>query len=619
VRIQKLMIKNFRSHTDTELELDRINIIRGPNGSGKSSIAMAIQFLLTGRCQITDEGGRGADLLINFAQQSPASCAVGAEIIGHRGAAMVMRARGEQGSTVSVNAGDRALLMAQQATSWMHEHLGSIEVLAAVLNSGRFLGLSDKEQKALLASALANEPVAIPEDILAAIKELAMPDLAFLGSHVGSAPQAEAAEGSVRKHRTSLTREIKALGELMEPGKPEDMPDSATVKGQIAGLRSRLMSLTRQKAEAIAAFERTREQLAIARQQLEQFKDQMLADEELQKLSRVAGKAESAMKLQAEIGQLKSTVAEVAAKLRTVEASSHTCQACRRPLDQQALESIEQQAVSLRNQLQMADAELHSSLEKLDKIGDPSEAARKVEAHKKAVIATGSAERLLKEHKNFRDAAPDVSADEKEMAELEQRIGRGEDVLREITLFEGRMQEWKKSADKKQWLTRKVLLAEKVIEAFGPCGPIRAALVGDRMAGFAGRLNETLGHFFFRCEVTLEPFEISVNGRVPRQLSESEAFRFSVAFQIALAEATGIGLVVIDRSDVLLPDVRRMLAHALLESKLDQAIVLVASGHDRITGEPPDGVRFFDIESVDGRSVVAPANSREMETVDVPE
>jgi recombinational DNA repair ATPase RecF len=64
MRIKTLTLKNFRSHQETVLELDRFNFIRGPNACGKSSIQMALEYLFTGRCELTDAAGRGAEALI---------------------------------------------------------------------------------------------------------------------------------------------------------------------------------------------------------------------------------------------------------------------------------------------------------------------------------------------------------------------------------------------------------------------------------------------------------------------------------------------------------------------------------------------------------------------------
>jgi hypothetical protein len=64
--------------------------------------------------------------------------------------------------------------------------------------------------------------------------------------------------------------------------------------------------------------------------------------------------------------------------------------------------------------------------------------------------------------------------------------------------------------------------------------------------------------FEYACNFTFDRFEIGVIsskenhcGLSWKQLSESERFRFSIAFQNALATATGLRFVVIDRADLL--------------------------------------------------------------------
>ena len=62
-----------------------------------------------------------------------------------------------------------------------------------------------------------------------------------------------------------------------------------------------------------------------------------------------------------------------------------------------------------------------------------------------------------------------------------------------------------------------------------------------------------------------------------RRFSESEQFRFGVAFQIALAMGTALRFVVIDRADVLDKEKRKFLTSLLVNSELHQAIVLAPS------------------------------------------
>ncbi len=162
---------------------------------------------------------------------------------------------------------------------------------------------------------------------------------------------------------------------------------------------------------------------------------------------------------------------------------------------------------------------------------------------------------------------------------------------------------------------------------FGADGELRPLLVGNKLTGFNDAINKVLERFEFSCVMNLEPFGIVVTtgaqSAQPRQLdqlSESEAFRFGVAFQIALAEATGVKLVVIDRADLLLPGVQRFLNAALMESDLDQAFILAAKEDLELKQLPPTGVKIFDLEKDGkGRTDVAEVHEAEKEAEYVPE
>ena len=108
--------------------------------------------------------------------------------------------------------------------------------------------------------------------------------------------------------------------------------------------------------------------------------------------------------------------------------------------------------------------------------------------------------------------------------------------------------------------------------------------VSSRMGSFTEDLNCRLAVFAYTCTIALDPLEIRVGGSkdnhfsLPlRHLSEAEQFRFGMAFQISLAMVTGLRFVVIDRADLLDKEKRKMLTSLLLNSKLDQAIVLATS------------------------------------------
>ena len=67
-----------------------------------------------------------------------------------------------------------------------------------------------------------------------------------------------------------------------------------------------------------------------------------------------------------------------------------------------------------------------------------------------------------------------------------------------------------------------------------------------------------------------------------------------MAFQIALAMATGLKFVVIDRADILDAESRGALVAMLLGSELDQAIVLTTTDKPVPEGLP-DSVKFIQL------------------------
>ena len=79
-----------------------------------------------------------------------------------------------------------------------------------------------------------------------------------------------------------------------------------------------------------------------------------------------------------------------------------------------------------------------------------------------------------------------------------------------------------------------------------------------------------------------------------KHLSESERFRFSVAFQIVLATATGIRFIVIDRADILDNERRKLLTVLLSNSDVEQAITLAGS-EKALPSIVPEGLKFLEL------------------------
>ena len=157
-------------------------------------------------------------------------------------------------------------------------------------------------------------------------------------------------------------------------------------------------------------------------------------------------------------------------------------------------------------------------------------------------------------------------------------------MLEKAQQAESAKEKWEASARQKSSLETKIAVLDRLTEVFGPSGLVMDQ-VGGRIGSFTKDLNLHLAAFGYTCKLALEPFEIRVSSSSDdarlalslKHLSESERFRFGVAFQIALAKVTELRFAVIDRADVLDKGRRKLLTGLLLNSGLDQAIVLATS------------------------------------------
>lgn len=624
--IEKLELKNFRSHTSkTQFEFDRINVIRGNHGTGKSSIALAIEFLLTGACAVTDAAGRGAEALTSFGQEEfGVRGSVALSTLNDGGpardnfGAVITRTRGAKGGNLLVVA-KKKNITSKAADAWMEEKLGPRAVLSAVLNSNRFLEMSEKDRKQLLTMALAADPVKLPDEIREMLGFCEEAHQLCDDGEVSDPAHADAIEKKVREWRTAIGRTLREMGELTEPEHPKDMQTAADAQRKLDGLHGERTQLEREKSNVIAGHQARLDKLQRAKADKAEYEPHLLQVDEMHRLDGIARKAKQAAELDQQIRVEEYAITQGQQKLETLRAaqSSKTpanCETCGQPLPKQDLTD---EINRTEHNIEIAEKELKELREKREAMGDPAAAEAKLAAHRKAVPKVGAADQAILDC-GKEPAKIDVSAYDTKIAELSARITRGTEVVAQVNQFEGRLKQFQQQKAQRESLEQKQVKAERLVEYFGPNGELRPKLVGDKLNGFTESLNSVLGRFWFRCELSLEPFHIGVayymNGpgspvdkfRDLEQLSESEAFRFGVAFQIALAEATGVNLVVIDRADLLLPSTRPFLTSALMESNLDQAFVLAAQEDFALKSAPPDGVRFFDLtKTSDGRTEIA--------------
>ena len=581
MKIRTLTLKNFRSHQRTVLELDRFNFVRGPNGCGKSSIEMALEYLFTGRCAITDAAGRGAEALIRAGTKE---LEVSATL---ENGETICRRRTPRSHTVELN-GNRVPVDAAEAS--LEKRFGSADVLSAVLNAGRFIEMSAGEQKRLLAQVLEAGKVNIPDeisDVLRALNE-EQPKLASVGD----------VEATYRRFYDSCmeaSRTLRTLGQMEKPDIPSDLPCVQEVKEKLEDLRQQKERLIAQKAEADASWESAQARLKQLQREIEEVSSEILNPSEEQELLQLESQRGPAEKLRLELTNLIAEQKTVETSLATAQGLKDKCPTCGQPISEEVkVGEIE----ALRERFADFDGLIQGTREELNEYTEIDVATTRLERHRKALARRT---KLGQEQSKLQIVQrPNAGDLESRMTILVERISKGERVLEKAQQFESANERWETYVREKSSSETKIGLLDRLTEFFGPSGAVMGQ-AGGRMGSFTEDLNRHLAVFGYTCNFALEPFEIRVIsskdnhfGLSLKHLSESEQFRFGVAFQSALATITGLRFVVIDRADLLDREKRKMLTGLLLNSKLDQAIVL-ATSDETPPSIVPQGVKFLSL------------------------
>lgn len=582
MRVQILTLKNFRSHRNTVLELDRFNFVRGPNGCGKTSIQLALEYLLTGRCELTDAAGRGAEALIRTGEKE---LEVSATL---ESGETIYRRRTIRAQVVEIN-GKRVPMDAAEA--FLTKQFGSLDVLSAVLNSSRFVEMSEAEQKRFLAQVLDAGKVDLPSEILEAIRAIneEPPILASVSDF-------QAPYKRFHDLRIEAMQALNALGQVEKPDIPADLPGVQEVKNKIEELRHQKERLVAQKAETQSKWEAAQARLKQVQAEIESLSPEILSPSQEQELRRLESQAGHADKLRQELADLTAQQKAAEAALVVAQGLKGRCPTCGHAVGEEGkakeIRRLQERLADLKGLIQAARGELND-------FAGIETARSRLEVHREALARRVALED--ERSKLLRVQRPDVGGTDSRIAILAERINKGERVLEKARQFDVARERWEAYlGDKSSW-EKRISILERLTAFFGPEGAMMEQ-ARTRMASFEDELNRRLAVFGYNWNLTLEPFEIRVISSSRggpslsfRQLSESERFRFSIAFQLALATTTGIRFVVIDRADVFDKERRRLLTVLLSNSDVEQAILL-ATSEETLPSVVPPGVRFLSLE-----------------------
>lgn len=613
MRIERITLKNFRSHKDSEIAgLGKFVVFMGANGAGKSSILDAVKYALTGTCRGTDDAGRGAEKL-----------ATGGD--------------GEFELSMVTSKGVVTRRTGQGPRSQAHTKIGKLtgldqEMSQVLLQPTQFMKMAPADQKALLMSLMAETITG--KDVAEALGDLVtMPS----GSKVAvdaltTLDGVNEMDRQLREKRPLLKGELSGLV-YTPPEKMPGLPAEETTEIALEAARSELRDLENELIDKKAAGQGNGRELLQKRlvdldakaadisKRLDDLGERtkvVASIKEHEAKLKTAQEADSdrgakIAKIEGEIAIARSNMATIKEQAAKLGALKGACPTCEQPV---GAEYSKQAIESLRAKYEKLAKGVKEHQEQVNALRQV-EAGNGVEALRQNLTALrqtlteidGLNERMQEisvdaEKVQAEMAKPQAkAASAEEIATLETRIGNGRSYVASVEYV---IAEEKRKADverKRQTVQSQLQWVEAMIEKLGPKGPIRAKLLGGGLGDLLAQINVIgCGLDMGKIGIQIEPWLITVDGLPAVMLSESELYRLSLAFAGVFAKKSGAGILCLDGADILDPDNRALLAEVLEAVRLDQ--VIVAS-----TGVPPfpcseGDWSFFGVGKTEGRSVV---------------
>ena len=600
MKIAKLILKNWKSHESTTLDLGPMTLIRGANNSGKSAIAEAIEFVLTGRSFSTGEAGQGGEALVRVGAKEASIEAV----IGDNAELTIARTRNGAGSQATAKTASGRSYAGRQIEEQFARRGWSKDILSAVLRLNRFGWLEPGEQKEFLADILRPDDQPVPNEILDIMRALADEIHPTWSSYVGAGridlAGARAVEKDALEARASCSHTLKEIGKPEPPAteRPKDAPTEQQIRSKLDKLRvehSRvLVEKTRLETEWAQKSEKARklpDLILVEKQKILTVPEEAKCMKEIESESQIQQAEE-------ELAGIRALLAEYKRQLGEIPKVSGKCPTCGAETDCNALRTrIGESAKSVADRV--PSLQLIASGR-----ANIADAKLLLRNHREAIIEV---DRLKEELAGLNGLAlPDVKPLAAKLEELDARIKKGQEVLAEAAAWAQKADAYADAVKQRERLEAGREAADTLARWMGPSG-FQSQMAAGKLGPFLEAVNATLETFGYHCTLEMEPYSIRVCRLGAKQsleldsLSESEKWRFSLGFQAAVAKVTGLKLIVCDCADVLIGPNRSALLKAVVDAGLDQVILLASA----VAGSPvPPQFTVFDLELVDGRTKV---------------
>ena len=583
MKIKTLSLHNFRCYEHRKFELEPCMLFVGPNGAGKSTLAGALEFWVSGKNPYSL--GREDQLgdLLRFGQGdgwvSVAPEGFGGEI-----------SRNVKPHSISLSgSNDLSLTDGQARLESVAGSTGDMARLA--IRSGRFFGLDEKAQKALLYELLG---IRITTQLVRTelaervgenypIMKVALHYCGELTNNLGRMHR------SCYNARSQVNRDIKRRTELLKDAEENAPPFADEVTGW-KELQSELDKLRHDWAKRRADLREYHRVQADVTRLSDRVKEleQNLGDPE--RLEATLAKAEDKLsRLEQQFRRYQE--AEVQAsrltnQAKALDASPAHCGTCGQEIPAEERELQREEAGKLKAQA----ADLLQGLEPVPM--DRIHAGKKFVAGMRAKLASAGklveARRMLAERQQaFQEMEKPPSPEE-----LQEQIESAK--VREQDLKE-RMEDrhrWTEYCNKTRQLTDELTQAKlerdclnELCEFFGPKG-LQIKVLASQMEELTGELNGILGLWDMEARFELPDARLEIRrdelGWTPfKQLSDGERILVALAHQVWFAQVTGWRIVVLDRIEALDGNAQEILfsaAGSLLENDLVDHIFMMGVG-----------------------------------------
>lgn len=638
MKIGTVRVRNFRSIESLDLPLAPVTFVGGPNGSGKTSLQAALEFAVSGRASWTNDRGQGLDALIRDGADM-------AEVT-------LLAPGGDDSITRSIPhtltmSGAPSQMSLGEAQRRLEELMGcSGEVARLSLRAGRYFGLEEKDQKAVLFDLLG----------LHITDELVQKALAEKEERCGL-PLVATAKGILKgpvsanfgrchdrfyKERTGVNKSIKSgeerLKAELEKEKEEKVarfePPAAELVEQVQKDLAAVQTAEARRDGTAKAVQRAkndvqrlRNDIAALEKEVQQKPDaaQVQADidagDELLRQLRADKKA-AEEKQQARAEALK-TGRELKAQLAALEAAIDGAGTCPFRAGHPCKGSADQ-VPGLKTEHKRLWGEVEAILPAAQEPDQADEIRKLAVRIQKGEAYVKGARQALADAEAWGRKEGELEAKRQELAQAEQRVQEIEAELathpapEALAAQRAEVLKRKQELDQKsQWArewsehvgamnayrsqvsegekTREVL--NTLLDFFGPDGMQREVLAA-KIEPIQTELNCILDRWGMACGYEIPTAELKVRPRstspfLPyHRLSDAEQLMVALAHQIVFGVLTKFRIAVLDRFEALDRDHQEQLVRAALDTQdlIDHLILLGVS--IRIT--PPAELAVFD-------------------------